>query len=190
MHHHVTSLFYLYLIVDVITCIARSSSSSSSIPTSVDAFSPALRLLNHNGHCDVTAGFSTTSNNVHRIIKQWQLRQYNYNHDDDENENENENNQDNINIKNELAWRTSKVRLEEEENKIFSKMLKSKPYKLPYKDAKQWVQRNLGASTQEEFEDLVLNGNLRTPYIPKDPQRYYTEIRGSPWLGWDDFLLV
>jgi hypothetical protein len=45
-------------------------------------------------------------------------------------------------------------------------MLKSKPYKLPYKDAKVWVQRNLGASTQEEFEDLVLNGNLRTPYIP------------------------
>ena len=182
MYHHAQLLLYLYLIVDGITCIARSSSSSSSSSSIsisyVAAFSPTLRLVNHKNHCTYT---------VRRGIQHWQLRQYNYDH---ENENENKNDQDNINIKNELAWRTSKVRLEEEENKRFSRMLKSKPYKLPYKDAKIWVQRNLGASTQEEFEDLVLNGNLRTPYIPKDPQRYYTEIRGSPWLGWDDFLLL
>ena len=185
MHHHATLLFYLYLVIDGITCIARSSSSSSSSVSIsyVAAFSPALRLINHNNnHCTYT---------VRRGIQHCQLRQYNYDHEnEDKNENENKNDQDNINIKNELAWRTSKVRLEEEENKRFSRMLKSKPYKLPYKDAKIWVQRNLGASTQEEFEDLVLNGNLRTPYIPKDPQRYYTEIRGSPWLGWDDFLLL
>jgi hypothetical protein len=180
MHHHATLLFYLYLVVDGITCLARSSTSTStSISISyVAAFSPALRLLNHNKHCTYTV----------RGIQHWQLRQYNYDHEDENGENKND--QDNINIKNELAWRTSKVCLEEEENKRFSRMLKSKPYKLPYKDAKIWVQRNLGASTQEEFEDLVLNGNLRTPYIPKDPQRYYTEIRGSPWLGWDDFLLL
>ena len=184
MHHHATLLFYLYLVVDGITCIARSSSSSSSSSISISyvaAFSPALRLINHNNnHCTY----------IVRGIQHCQLRQYNYDHED-ENENEDRvDDQDNINIKNELAWRTSKVRLEEEENKRFSRMLKSKPYKLPYQDAKIWVQRNLGASTQEEFEDLVLNGNLRTPYIPKDPQRYYTEIRGSPWLGWDDFLLL
>ena len=176
MRYHATLLFYLYLVIDGITCIAQSSSISISY---VAAFSPALRLINHNNnHCTYT---------VRRGIQHWQLRQYNYDHED---ENKDKNDQDNINIKNELAWRTSKVRLEEEENKRFSRMLKSKPYKLPCQDAKIWVQRNLGASTQEEFEDLVLNGNLRTPYIPKDPQRYYTEIRGSPWLGWDDFLLL
>ena len=111
MHHHATLLFYLYLVIDGITCIARSSSSSSSSVSIsyVAAFSPALRLINHNNnHCTYT---------VRRGIQHWQLRQYNYDHED-ENENENKNDQDNINIKNELAWRTSKVRLEEEERNV------------------------------------------------------------------------
>lgn len=91
-------------------------------------------------------------------------------------------------IMDELAWRTNKIRLEEQNDRRFQKALRSKPWKLPYEVAKLWVQKNLGAETKEEFEDLVLNGNLRTPYIPKDPKRYYTD-KGT-WLGWDDFLLL
>lgn len=88
----------------------------------------------------------------------------------------------------ELAWRKHKVMLEEQNERRFQKALRSKPRKLSYEQAKKWVQANLGVDTQEEFEDLVLNGNLRTPYIPKDPMRYYTDV--GTWLGWDDFLNV
>jgi len=48
------------------------------------------------------------------------------------------------------------------------------------------VQANLGADTEEEFNDLVANGNLRTPYIPKMPEKYYTETK--EWISWDHFL--
>lgn len=64
--------------------------------------------------------------------------------------------------------------------------LKRKPVKLKYEDARRWVQANLGCDTREEFEDLVENGNLRTPYIPKRPEEYYTATR--EWISWDHFL--
>ncbi len=89
-------------------------------------------------------------------------------------------------ILDELAWRSKKVQLEEAEKERFQKRLKSKPWKLPYDDARQWVQKNLGVQTKEEFFDLVENGNLRTPYIPKSPEEYYTE-KGT-WISWDHFL--
>jgi len=89
-------------------------------------------------------------------------------------------------IMNELSWRTNKILLEEQNDRRFQKVLQSKPWKLPYDVAKEWVKKNLGAETKEEFEDFVLNGNVRTPYIPKDPKRYYTDM--GTWLGWEDFL--
>jgi hypothetical protein len=55
--------------------------------------------------------------------------------------------------------------------------------KLPYEDARRWVQANLGADTKEDFYDLVENENLRTPYIPKCPEKYYTETREWIKLG-------
>ena len=64
--------------------------------------------------------------------------------------------------------------------------LKRRPRKLPYKDARIWVQANLGCDTEEEFMDFVANGNLRTPYIPKQPEQYYTETR--EWVSWEHFL--
>jgi hypothetical protein len=73
--------------------------------------------------------------------------------------------------------------LEEQHTQSF---LKRRPVKLPYKQARQWVQANLGADTKEEYEDLVENGNLRTPYIPKQPEQYYTSTR--EWISWDHFL--
>ncbi len=34
--------------------------------------------------------------------------------------------------------------------------------------------------------DMVANGNLRTPYIPKQPHVYYSEE--GTWISWDHFL--
>jgi len=87
----------------------------------------------------------------------------------------------------ELALRSKKVQLEEAEAIRFQKRLKSKPWKIPYEDARKWVQANLGPATKEEFFDLVENGNLRTPYIPKEPEKYYSE-KGT-WISWEHFLV-
>lgn len=89
-------------------------------------------------------------------------------------------------ILDEIAWRSTKVRLEEANTRRFKKTLRSKPWKLPYDDARIWVQKNLGVDTKEEFFDLVANGNLRTPYIPKEPEKYYTD--NGTWISWDHFL--
>jgi hypothetical protein len=74
-------------------------------------------------------------------------------------------------------------RLEDLNTRAF---LKRRVRKLPYEAARKWVQANLGANSQEEFLDLVENGNLRTPYIPKRSDVYYTETR--EWISWDHFL--
>ena len=84
-----------------------------------------------------------------------------------------------------FSWRAAKIRLEEQNTQSF---LKRKPRKLPYLDARRWVQYNLGPDTKEEFDDLVANGNLRTPYIPKKPEEYYTET--GDWISWEHFLTM
>lgn len=82
-----------------------------------------------------------------------------------------------------LAVEKERNRLEELNKRSF---LKRKPQKLAYEDARRWIQANIGASTKEEFEDMVENGNLRTPYISKRPEEYYTER--NEWISWDHFL--
>merc|ERR1719223_1135411 len=84
-------------------------------------------------------------------------------------------------IMDELEWRLVKVKLEEANERAFLKRIRSKPWKLPYEEARKWVKGNLGAKTKDEFFDLVANGNLRTPYIPKEPEKYYSE-KGT-WFG-------
>ena len=76
-----------------------------------------------------------------------------------------------------------RVKLEADHKRKF---LKSRPRKLAYEEARTWVQRNLGVDTEEEFNDLVENGNLRTPYIPKRPEEYYSH--SNKWISWDHFL--
>ena len=104
------------------------------------------------------------------------------NNDNDEN--------DNIEAKSkntaidDLSWRVDKVRLEEANTKRF---IKRKPIKMSYRESQKWLQRNFGVKTKEEFNDLVANGNLRTPYISKRPEEYYGE-RGE-WISWDHYLL-
>ena len=73
--------------------------------------------------------------------------------------------------------------LEEANKQAF---LRRRPVKLTYEQARTWVQANLGVDTREEFMDLVENGNLRTPYIPKNPESWYQE--SNDWISWDHFL--
>lgn len=89
-----------------------------------------------------------------------------------------------------LKDRHNAIQIEKAREKLESantqSFLKRKPRKLPYEDARRWVQANLGCDTAEEYDDLVANGNLRTPYIPKRPEEYYTETR--EWISWEHFL--
>lgn len=89
-----------------------------------------------------------------------------------------------------IARRAQEIEVEQERGRLEElnqqDFLKRKPRKLPYEVARKWIQANLGANTKEEFLDLVENGNLRTPYIPKRPEEYYTETR--EWISWDHFL--
>jgi hypothetical protein len=96
---------------------------------------------------------------------------------------DNPENQNDAMMQDELAWRAAKIRLEDAHTQSF---LKRKPVKLRYRDARRWVQANLGAETKDEFKDMVANGNLRTPYIPKNPSTYYRET--GDWISWDHFL--
>jgi hypothetical protein len=82
-----------------------------------------------------------------------------------------------------LEVETTRAKLEQDNTNSF---LKRRPVKLPYDVARRWVQANLGCDTQEEFDDMVANGNLRTPYIPKRPEEYYTLTR--EWISWEHFL--
>jgi hypothetical protein len=84
---------------------------------------------------------------------------------------------------NEIQVETTRASLEKAHTRSF---LKRKPIKLPYTEARLWVQANLGCETEEEWHDSVANGHLRTPYIPKQPERYYTATR--EWISWDHFL--
>lgn len=91
--------------------------------------------------------------------------------------------EDSITMLEELHYRAAKFRLEEEH---VQRLIKKKPIKLPYLEARKWVQSNLGAATKEEFNDLVANGNMRSPYLSKNPKVYYTKT--GDWISWDHFL--
>jgi hypothetical protein len=84
----------------------------------------------------------------------------------------------------ELSWRVTKVRLEEANTK---RLLKRKPLKLPYALSQKWIQHNYAPKTKEEFEQLVMDGDLKNVYISKRPEEYYGE-RGE-WISWDHYLL-
>ena len=112
--------------------------------------------------------------------------------DANDNNNDNSNNYNNKDkdFRHALEARVDEIQIaqtrEQLEQAHTQSFLKRKPRKLPYEDARIWVQANLGADTKEEFMDLVANGNLRTPYIPKQPEQYYTETR--EWVSWEHFL--
>uniref|UniRef100_A0A7S0AFF1 Uncharacterized protein n=1 Tax=Minutocellus polymorphus TaxID=265543 RepID=A0A7S0AFF1_9STRA len=99
------------------------------------------------------------------------------------NENERSDETDNATEDEKMLSELVRVKLEADHRRRF---LKSRPRKLGYEEARTWVQRNLGVDTEDEFNDLVENGNLRTPYIPKRPEEYYSH--SNEWISWDHFL--
>jgi hypothetical protein len=109
---------------------------------------------------------------------------------DDDNASDEDGNKNDNDILNQLKSRAEEIQVEKARTKLEDEntksFLKRRPLKLPYEDARRWVQGNLGVKTREEFEDLVENGNLRTPYIPKRPEDYYS--RRKEWISWDHFL--
>ena len=97
---------------------------------------------------------------------------------------------DSIRLARDLSKRAEEINIHKERKRLEKQntlsFLKRRPVKLKYEDARRWVQANLGADTKEEYDDLVANGNLRTPYIPKRPEEYYKSTR--EWISWDHFL--
>jgi hypothetical protein len=112
------------------------------------------------------------------------------------NANANSNNNENDNDINErvfrdaLNQRVEQINVEKTRNELeaanVQSFLKRVPLKLPYDKARRWVQANLGCDTKEEFFDLAANGNIRSSYLPKNPEAYYT--RTNSWISWDHFL--
>ncbi|KAK1735368.1 hypothetical protein QTG54_013982 [Skeletonema marinoi] len=139
---------------------------------------------------ETSSGFMASTSSVSSMLK---IR-HNFpilfmeesNNSSDENDADSESsdtNKENVVIE-DLSWRVAKARLEEEASK--RSFLKRKPLKLSYEQSQKWIQRNWAIKTEEEFNDLVANGNLRTPYISKRPEEYYGE-RGE-WISWDHYL--
>jgi hypothetical protein len=124
--------------------------------------------------------FRGTSRPTFRTTPLFSFSESNMDHDDSSE----------INYMNDLKNRAETIHVEQLRDQLEQantrSFLKHAPWKLPYIDARLWIQANLGPSTKEEFNDLVENGNLRTPYIPKRPEEYYTRTR--EWISWDHFL--
>lgn len=100
-------------------------------------------------------------------------------------DNNSNNNNNNMVVIDELSWRIAKLRLEEANTK---QLLNRKPLKMSYLQSRQFIQRNWGPiRSQKEFEDLVSNGDIRTPYISKRPEEYYG--RRGEWISWEHYLL-
>ena len=91
---------------------------------------------------------------------------------------------DNNNKDDDLSWRITKLRLEEANTR---QILSRKPLKLPYAQSQKWIQLNFGPKTQEEFEQLVMDGDIKNVYISKRPEEYYG-ARGE-WISWEHYLL-
>jgi hypothetical protein len=81
-----------------------------------------------------------------------------------------------------LNWRVTKLKLEEENKRRF---LKAKPRFLPYEDCRQWVIAWGGRwKSKEDWSDWIDMGEKRNSYIPSRPDEYY----GKRWISWDHFL--
>lgn len=104
---------------------------------------------------------------------------------DYENDDEDDVEEADISNNDDISWRIAKLQLEEANTRRF---LKAKPIKLDYTTSSTWICKNYDISTKKEFMDLVANGQLRTPYISKDPETYYG-VRGQ-WISWDHYLGV
>lgn len=49
---------------------------------------------------------------------------------------------------------------------------RGRPRKLPFRDARVWVRRNLCFEGRQDWEDYLRDGK-KTPYLPDEPDVYY-----------------
>ena len=84
----------------------------------------------------------------------------------------------------ESDWRVERARLEEQHARSIRQR---KRRFLPYVDACMWARR-MGFSSKEEWDEWIDLGEKRTPYITRDPEKYYGEQ--GVWRGWDHYLGV
>lgn len=58
---------------------------------------------------------------------------------------------------------------------------------LRFNECCEWVRRNHGFQTQDEWNEWVGMGEGLTPYIPTRPDEFFSRL--GQWRGWDYFLL-
>ena len=82
-----------------------------------------------------------------------------------------------------LSWKVTKIRLEQENTKRF---LKAGPRFLPYDECRNWVVAWNRWDTEEEWKNWIREGEKRNAYIPARPDEYYGRL--GQWRGWPHFL--
>merc|ERR1711948_97819 len=58
---------------------------------------------------------------------------------------------------------------------------------LPFKECCEWVRRNFGFLSRDEWEEWVSQGEGLSPYIPTRPDEFYSRL--GQWRGWGSFFL-
>lgn len=79
-------------------------------------------------------------------------------------------------------WRVERARLEE---RNIERLRRSKPRYGSFAFTSNIVQR-LGLSNEQEWREWLELGEGWSPYLPRDPERVYTD-KGQ-WLGWRRWL--
>ena len=79
-------------------------------------------------------------------------------------------------------WRIERSRLDHQQ----SARVRRRAPRYPSFAASSAVAQSLGLSSKEEWEDWLELGEGWSPYLPRDPERYYTER--LQWLGWTQWL--
>ncbi|EKX34316.1 hypothetical protein GUITHDRAFT_147297 [Guillardia theta CCMP2712] len=81
-----------------------------------------------------------------------------------------------------------KVFREQLERKWMLSRIRAKTVFLPFEEAVKWTRALGWWESKEEWQEWIEWGELKNPYIPSNPERYYGE-RGE-WKGWDYWLGV
>ena len=79
-------------------------------------------------------------------------------------------------------WRVERARLVEQHRRG---VMRRKPRFANFAQSSAIVQAE-GLSTKQEWEEWLELGEGRSPYVPSDPESFYTQ-RGE-WLGWRCWL--
>jgi len=166
-----------FALVAALVCAITVSSSTTSCAAFV-------------ANCPQLVFYSTISR--HHPLSMAQDSNSNDNNDDNDSKGtSNENNKDNKRItkRNDTvtistSWLVSKARLEHHHTQ---QLLRRPPLKLPYTTSQKWIQHNFSIKTKEEFEQLVMDGDIKNVYISKRPEEYYG--RRGEWISWEHYLL-